>query len=124
MNATLLTTLCSLCGNTVNLLRCSRCKVMFHCNREHQVAHNPTHKLDCKAIAKWRDIVDDGERKLRSHADKLFTSSVGRFWDFEEAGDYMSVRFSLIDALRGCQDTRFCGGAAGPRHGHAAAIPE
>ncbi|KKA18019.1 hypothetical protein T310_8033 [Rasamsonia emersonii CBS 393.64] len=91
---------CGVCGKTENLLRCSRCKVMAYCSREHQVAHHTEHKSACSAVGKKRAILDAEEQKLRSHPDNFFKNDVGHFWGIWETRDYMSARFALVEALR------------------------
>ncbi|KAL1968778.1 hypothetical protein VTN77DRAFT_1139 [Rasamsonia byssochlamydoides] len=96
---------CGMCGKTENLLRCSRCKVMVYCNREHQAAHREAHKSACNAVGKKRTILEAEEEKLRSHpgdfltpAD-VFNTSVGHFWGIWETRDYMRARYALVEAL-------------------------
>jgi hypothetical protein len=105
-STTLLAPRCGICNNAENLLRCSRCKVMFYCNREHQAAHRAAHKSACNVIAKMRDIVDAEEQRLRSHPGDpftppdVFTTSVGFFWGILDTRDYMRARFALVEALQ------------------------
>ncbi|KAG0588320.1 hypothetical protein KC19_2G234200 [Ceratodon purpureus] len=43
---------CAYCGvNAGNLSRCARCKCTWYCSAEHQKAHYPEHKRDCRMIA-------------------------------------------------------------------------
>src|SRR5437763_9025352 len=90
-----LTPRCGFCNNTKSLLRCSRCKVMLYCNREHQAAHHNAHKSACNTIAKRRDILENEEQRLRSHPGDMFTppdvftTSVGHFWGLIETRGYM-----------------------------------
>ncbi|KAK1744344.1 kelch repeat-containing protein [Skeletonema marinoi] len=46
------TKLCAVCGVTVALRKCSSCKSVAYCSREHQVEHWKEHKSICKAIQK------------------------------------------------------------------------
>ncbi|KAJ7769872.1 hypothetical protein B0H16DRAFT_1516670 [Mycena metata] len=41
---------CSSCSNRSGSMRCSRCKIMFYCNRECQAAHWSTHRNHCKKV--------------------------------------------------------------------------
>src|SRR5215471_18139118 len=105
-NTTVLTSCCGICNSTENLLRCSRCKVMRYCNRQHQVTHHPAHKSACNAVAKRRDILDAEEQTLRTHPGDMFTpadvftTSVGHFWGILDTRDYMRARFALVEALQ------------------------
>ncbi|OCL01601.1 hypothetical protein AOQ84DRAFT_230767 [Glonium stellatum] len=100
------TSRCGFCSNTKNLLCCSRCKFMFYCNREHELAHRSAHQPACKAVAKKRDILDAEEEKLRSHPEdgafpaNLFTTSIGHFWGIFDTRDYMRARFALVETLQ------------------------
>lgn len=39
---------CVVCGDHKAPLRCSRCKLVVYCSKEHQQAHWPSHKQQCK----------------------------------------------------------------------------
>jgi hypothetical protein len=43
---------CKICGKEGNLLRCSRCKLVKYCTKEHQLSDWPEHKLECARMAK------------------------------------------------------------------------
>ncbi|KAL3285940.1 hypothetical protein HHI36_000458 [Cryptolaemus montrouzieri] len=43
---------CALCGYREDLLRCSRCKLIFYCSKEHQKKHWKKHKAECEASSK------------------------------------------------------------------------
>ena len=38
---------CVVCGSTVGLKTCSRCRAVHYCSREHQLSHWKTHKAEC-----------------------------------------------------------------------------
>ena len=43
---------CIVCGVTEKLRKCSRCKQVHYCGREHQLAHWKEHKANCTPAAK------------------------------------------------------------------------
>ena len=43
---------CALCCISNNLMRCSKCKSIRYCCREHQILDWPQHKLECKGLIK------------------------------------------------------------------------
>lgn len=47
---------CSICGTTQKLLRCAKCKSIYYCSTDHQHLDWPTHKHECRALAKQRLI--------------------------------------------------------------------
>ncbi|KAM7364226.1 HIF prolyl hydroxylase [Cochliomyia hominivorax] len=47
---------CSICGTTQKLLRCAKCKAIYYCSTDHQHLDWPTHKQECRALAKQRQI--------------------------------------------------------------------
>ena len=48
--------MCNVCGKIgVALSRCSKCKVVFYCGREHQLSDWPAHKSQCRVIRKSRE---------------------------------------------------------------------
>lgn len=105
---------CSVCPSTDNLMRCSRCQVVFYCSREHQTSHFPSHKSACSAVSKKRTKLETEYEKLRTHpGDELFTparafeneNAVGSFWSMPGTRPYMRARFAFVDAL-GAIDTR------------------
>jgi hypothetical protein len=76
---------CDECGSPDNLQRCSKCKVMLCCSRDHRAAHGESHKAVCNAVAKKRNAMDAEEQKLRNHPGdfvtptNLFENGVGSF---------------------------------------------
>lgn len=102
----LLKSQCHLCHvKSSNLQRCSRCKVVWYCNREHQATDRETHKRACNAIAKSRTRTEEEEQELRDFPGDMFTApnpfetAVGHFWGVLETRDYMRTRFSHVEAL-------------------------
>ncbi|XP_022097362.1 egl nine homolog 1-like [Acanthaster planci] len=53
---------CACCKSTENLKRCSKCKSVFYCSREHQLQDWKKHKRYCKKISSQEStcMVDDG----------------------------------------------------------------
>ncbi|TMW52715.1 hypothetical protein DOY81_002238 [Sarcophaga bullata] len=47
---------CNICGTTQKLLRCAKCKAIYYCSTDHQHLDWPTHKQECRALAKQRQI--------------------------------------------------------------------
>ncbi|XP_061390012.1 protein kinase 4-like [Musca vetustissima] len=45
---------CAICGTTQKLLRCAKCKCIYYCSTDHQHRDWPTHKLECRQLAKQR----------------------------------------------------------------------
>lgn len=45
---------CSICGTTQKLLRCAKCKAIYYCSTDHQHLDWPTHKQECRTLAKQR----------------------------------------------------------------------
>src|SRR5690554_4872015 len=41
---------CAVCQTRTNLLRCSRCKVVKYCSKEHQIQDWPNHKHQCTLL--------------------------------------------------------------------------
>ncbi|KAK9880443.1 hypothetical protein WA026_011689 [Henosepilachna vigintioctopunctata] len=46
---------CAICGYSDNLLRCSRCKLIFYCSKDHQKKHWKKHKVDCETSTEKSD---------------------------------------------------------------------
>lgn len=103
---TSLTPRCGLCSSKDHLLRCSGCKVMPYCSKEHQVAHRNDHKLACNAVRHARDHLKREEDALRANpgdgfmlpAD-VFNTQVGHFWGIFGTRDYMRARHAFVTAL-------------------------
>lgn len=54
---------CTVCGGATNL-RCSRCKIIAYCGREHQTAYFREHKDTCREVARARASLKEEEEKL------------------------------------------------------------
>ncbi|KAK2807623.1 hypothetical protein FQN51_000060 [Onygenales sp. PD_10] len=96
---------CGFCEKQGQSLRCSRCRVVFYCSREHQVNDRDEHKRSCNKIAKTREKVAAEERRLRESPpdlflpENVFETSVGHFWGIWETRDYMRARSGFLHAL-------------------------
>ncbi|KAL1860844.1 hypothetical protein Plec18170_001358 [Paecilomyces lecythidis] len=110
---------CAQCSSTTSpkLLRCSGCRAVRYCNREHQSAHYPQHKSTCKAIKKARAKVAEEDHRIRNATPDFatpanaFETDVGHFWGFLNTRDYMRARHYLawrhllfLDTLDGVQE--------------------
>ncbi|KIV96989.1 hypothetical protein PV10_00799 [Exophiala mesophila] len=98
---------CGLCSKTgVKLLRCSACHAVRYCSRDHQSEHRSQHKSSCRNIKRLRADLDKRDQAIRNPTagspiqTNAFETHVGRFTEFDHTDDYMSVRMSLLDALR------------------------
>ncbi|XP_075146970.1 HIF prolyl hydroxylase [Haematobia irritans] len=47
---------CAICGTKQKLLRCAKCKCIYYCSTDHQHRDWPTHKQECRQLAKQRQI--------------------------------------------------------------------
>lgn len=47
---------CNICGTKEKLLRCAKCKTIYYCSTDHQHLDWPTHKQECRGLAKQRQI--------------------------------------------------------------------
>lgn len=98
---------CGHCGSSKEpLLRCSRCKVMLYCSREHQTSHRKKHKLPCNTVQQKRDCLQSEEEALRAPPPNdsitpadVFETQVGHFWDLVSTQDYMKALYRVIEAL-------------------------
>ncbi|MCJ1400705.1 hypothetical protein MMC11_003913 [Xylographa trunciseda] len=96
---------CNAGGGNSKLSLCQACKVVYYCNRDHQVAHREAHKGPCNAIKKGRQLLEREETMLRSHPGdfmtppNLFEEHAGHFWGIHETRPYMRARFALVEAL-------------------------
>ncbi|KAF7122749.1 hypothetical protein CNMCM5793_000859 [Aspergillus hiratsukae] len=97
---------CGFCGKKDDLLRCSGCKVMFYCGREHEVAHRPSHKSACRAIRGARLVMEREESAIHNFSGTsfiapgdLFVTSVGMFGRILGARPYMQSRAVLANTM-------------------------
>lgn len=99
---------CQFCSVTdTTLLRCSACKAVRYCSKDHQVADRPKHVTLCKSIAKCAARMDREELKLRNmtHDEGMFAAAhvfekhVGHFWRMPNTRPYMRARYTLIEAI-------------------------
>lgn len=100
---------CAVCDTRENLSRCSACRSVHYCSRDHQATHRSSHKDDCKQIKRTRDSLEHEERELRALPPgfdvppHIFEDGedggVGHFWGMLCTRDYMRARWAHIDAL-------------------------
>lgn len=83
---------CGVCSSTVRLIRCETCKVMFYCNREHQLLDNPDHKKACDDVDKSRQKIYELERKVLAYPD------LGHFISIDKI-ILQEARYTIDDAL-------------------------
>lgn len=94
---------CQVCRTRAGLQRCSGCKAVFYCSREHQTSHRGSHKRACTQVRKALANLALEERKLRSMrlggflADTdLFEEHVGNFWAISDTRNYMRARYAVV----------------------------
>src|SRR5690606_17436366 len=76
------------------LLRCSGCRAVFYCGRDHQSIDRPSHKRGCAAVQHARDIFKREDQAIHSSLD-----SPDPFAAATDTRPYISARFLLADAL-------------------------
>ncbi|KAL3472688.1 hypothetical protein BJX99DRAFT_234978 [Aspergillus californicus] len=97
---------CGRCGKSDDLLRCTGCKAIFYCSRDHQVADRDSHKAACKKVVSTRKECQLEETEIRNTPGGTplswgnpFETGVGHFWGILETRDYMRARFAWASAL-------------------------
>ncbi|CAI7647422.1 unnamed protein product [Penicillium pancosmium] len=92
---------CGICSKDEPLLRCTRCRVMVYCGREHQVEHFPEHKPACKAIERARASLEEQEQIMRdsSSSDPFIHGSMNEFGP--EMRSYILHRCVLVGMIGG-----------------------
>ncbi|KAH7304688.1 hypothetical protein B0I35DRAFT_444750 [Stachybotrys elegans] len=96
---------CFVCNKREGTLRCSGCRVINYCGRQHQASHRPRHKAACQSIKKTREKLESETAILQAFPGDVFTPSdlfntgVGLFWGITETRDYMRARFAAAEAL-------------------------
>ena len=103
------TPFCSHCNvnasSTKQLFLCPTCKVVYYCNRNHQIAHRKRHEQACNAIKQSQQVLNRAEALLRSHPGDFetppnpFENYVGRFGGTLLTRDYIIDRQVLVDAI-------------------------
>ena len=85
---------------------CSKCKMVYYCCRDHQMADFQDHKFLCNSLKKALNKMEREERKLHENqGDDIFMSGdpfvnhVGHFWGIHETRPYMRARCGVIKAL-------------------------
>ncbi|KAJ3578581.1 hypothetical protein NPX13_g1981 [Xylaria arbuscula] len=100
---------CPLCpprpSNDPTLRRCSACRAIRYCSREHQVADRPKHRYICKEIKAARADLSREEHGVRNATPDFMTpanafeTDVGDFWGVVSTRDYMRARCMLAKCL-------------------------
>ncbi|KAI0506408.1 hypothetical protein F5B22DRAFT_624166 [Xylaria bambusicola] len=97
--------LCSRPTDSSQLLRCSACRGVRYCSREHQAAHRPVHKSICNKVKNARAKLAREEHEVRNATPDFMTpanafeTSVGHFWGILSTRDYMRARYALVSQL-------------------------
>lgn len=112
---------CSICSVEA-VSRCQRCLSIVYCSKECQQrgwSGQNSHRKICAQIKKAKEKLEEEEKKLKEHKRlkkkktkkpkdcdyeviNLFETSVGKFWDIQEARTYCEYRLELALALREC----------------------
>ncbi|EXJ78130.1 hypothetical protein A1O3_09291 [Capronia epimyces CBS 606.96] len=88
------------------LSKCTGCRAVRYCCREHQVQDRPGHKSVCNRIKRCRTKLDKEDHAVRNATPDFMTpanafeTDVGHFWGILNTRDYMRARFALADSLR------------------------
>lgn len=97
---------CQACAASQNLLRCSSCKVVRYCSKDHQVSDWAQHKSACNAIKASSACLRREEQKLRDHPPgddfepgNVFEEQVGYFWGLLHTRPYMRARYAVVEAI-------------------------
>ncbi|XP_077254436.1 uncharacterized protein LOC143893202 isoform X2 [Temnothorax americanus] len=112
-------TMCHVCkrfGDGVSLKRCSNCKMISYCGKEHQKQHWKQHKSLCKAI---RDVLQnysmaDGGETTEEWTDKklkfkrLVSFRLGRILNLDETDMFDFPRECLVCHERNAQSLKDC----------------
>jgi hypothetical protein len=96
---------CGLCGKeTARLSRCSSCKVVYYCSRDHEVAHRESHEGPCNKIKNACITMEEERFALRASVQAaLFAHAVG-FPNSTEANRlYITTQRNLSHTLDGIQ---------------------
>ncbi|KAJ5083485.1 hypothetical protein N7456_012912 [Penicillium angulare] len=104
VNAEDYSTGCPVCGKSDNLLRCSGCKVLRYCGRDHQAAHRQAHKSACREVRLAREDLEKSKQALINNPefknDNPFVNHVGYFWKIVETRPYMMGLSKLVNAMQ------------------------
>lgn len=101
---------CQICQSREGLQRCSGCKAVFYCGREHQASDRHSHKHACTVVRKALAALSQEEQKLRSGGQQQggllahehpFEELAGHFWAVPGTRDYMRARYAVVDATLG-----------------------
>lgn len=69
------------CSKKNDLSRCSACKVVQYCGRDHQFADRAAHRSACSKTKKAAAILEQEKRNLtRDEGEEIFEEERGHFW--------------------------------------------
>ena len=83
---------CEVCGQTDRISRCSGCRAVYYCGRDHQATDRPSHKKGCDAVRHARGVF---EREARAVRDSAAEDDDNAF----DTRPYISAQFLFADAL-------------------------
>ncbi|KAI0480296.1 hypothetical protein GGR56DRAFT_687313 [Xylariaceae sp. FL0804] len=100
------------CAERNGLLKCGGCRAVLYCGAEHQRAHRPQHKTQCRPIKEYAEKLTRAEAALRASGvgvggggggglprggDPFETAPpAGQFWRFPRLQPYMTTRLDLV----------------------------
>ncbi|KAH8241205.1 hypothetical protein KR032_002114 [Drosophila birchii] len=58
---------CSICGTQQQLLRCAKCKAVYYCSPAHQHLDWPTHRAECRLLARQKAAAAGNNNKSQQH---------------------------------------------------------
>ncbi|KAK7955115.1 hypothetical protein PG988_015809 [Apiospora saccharicola] len=98
---------CASCDSVhPNLQRCTGCRLVRYCSRDHQAQHRPKHKSLCKKMGKLRAKLEHEDHAVRNATQDFMTPAnafethMGHFWGLLNTRDYMRARFAVAEEAR------------------------
>lgn len=83
---------CEVCGQADRISRCSGCRAVYYCGRDHQSSDRANHKKGCDAVRHARAVFEREQQAVRDSAEE----------DNDDAFDtrpYISAQFLFAEAL-------------------------
>ncbi|XP_017091252.2 egl nine homolog 1 isoform X1 [Drosophila bipectinata] len=62
---------CSICGTQQQLLRCAKCKTVYYCSPAHQLLDWPSHRQDCRLLARQRAASNNNKPPMQQQQQQL-----------------------------------------------------
>lgn len=87
-------TFCEICGRQDQVHRCTGCRAVFYCGKDHQSSDRPSHRRGCAAVQHARDVFEREDRAMRD-----LGGPVDQLMNAADTRPYISARFLLADAL-------------------------